>query len=146
MANKNRPAWMDTQVAVDSSMQSIRNLMHKYGADKWSFPELANGDIDIYFEFRGQPVMLSLKAAQMANRLRNLMPRSDNFKIRQQAQRIVARQAFYYLKAVFEVVETGMFSPIDVLLPHFVLPSGEKVSDYILEINPGMKRLLPPGQ
>lgn len=146
MASKSRPAWMDTTVSVSRSIEQIRNLMQKYGADQWSFPEKANGDIDIFFVFRGQPVSLSLKASQMANRIRNLSPRTDPAKIRQQAQMIVARQAFYYLKAVFEVVETGMFSPIDVLLPHFVLPSGEKVSDFVLEANPTMRKLLPPGQ
>lgn len=137
----NRPAWMDTTVTVDKSLADIRKLMMRYGADRWSFPESASGDVDVYFEFHGQPVTLSLKAAQVFNRLKNLAPRSDLNKLREQSRRVVARQAFYYLKAVFEIVETGIFSPIDVLLPHFILPSGQSVKDMVIELQPRMKLL-----
>ena len=118
--------------------------MKKYGADQWSFPETKDGDIDIYFSYKGQPVSISLHSEQMFKRMMNLKPRADRDKTMEAAKRVIARQAFNYLKVTFEVIETGLFSPVEALLPHFLNEKGQKFSDVMMNQNPDIKKLLPP--
>lgn len=145
MSSKKQPAWSTTEIAVDKSLAEIRKMLQKYGADRWSFPEDKNGDIQIYFELKGVPVNLTLHAKQMQNRLRQLCPRSrkTSDEIAEQAKRIIARQAVNYLKVTFEVMETGLFSPVEALLPHFTTRNGERLIDVVLAQQPHFKALMP---
>ena len=147
MGSKKNPAWSTTEISVDKSLAEIRKMLQTYGADKWSFPEDRSGDIQIYFELKGVPVNLTLHAKQMHNRLRKMNPRTrkTDSEIMEQAKRIIARQAVNYLKVTFEVMETGLFSPVEALLAHMTDNNGRRIADLILEAHPTFNRLLPEG-
>jgi len=141
---KRKPSipWEDTEVSTEKSLSQIRALLSRYGCDKWSFPEEAAGDISIFFSYKGQPVNIDLHARKMYRRLVELHPRSERDRLLEQARRITARQAYHYLKVTFEVIETGLFSPVEALLAHMVTPDGRRISDFIMELQPNLSRLL----
>lgn len=143
--SKRAPAWSDTNVPVIRSLNQIRELLQAYGADRWSFPEDNTGDIQIYFELRGIPVNLTLHAKQMHHRLREYHTRTRDSELLERAKRIIARQAVNYLKVTFEVMETGLFSPIEALLPHMTDSGGRRVVDIAIDSNPSFRKLLTEG-
>jgi hypothetical protein len=146
MSKQKKPAFAETNVPVQNSLKSIRDLMTKYGADDWSFPETKEGDIKIKFTFRGQPVEIDLRVKKMCKRLRGYYSRMSDADLMKKAQRSVARQAYYYLKVTFEIIETGMFSEVEALLPHFVNNRGLRLADIIMDQQPNLKRMLPAAE
>lgn len=142
--SKKLPAWATTHVSVESSLTQIRSLCKKHGADEWSIPENKSGDIQIFFSFRGVNISLVLQVQPMIERLRVFMPRTREDILASTAQKVIARQAYNYLKITFEVIATGMFTPAEALLPHVLNAGGERLVDAIARQDSSVKRLSAP--
>ncbi|KKU87593.1 MAG: hypothetical protein UY18_C0030G0006 [Microgenomates group bacterium GW2011_GWF2_47_9] len=139
------PAWVTTIVPVQRTLGDIRQLFIKHGCDNISFPEnLKTGEIIIYFVYHGQPVSLNLNPKRMENRIRATQKFKSKLPdyIREQAARVTARQAFYYLKVTFECIETKLFSTAEALLAHFTTQSGERFIDLVGTLDPKIHQLL----
>ena len=126
----------DTNVSINRTREEIIRTLQRYGADAFGY--VTEGDRSaIYFQIRGLRVNLHATLPDYADFEK--MP-NRNARRTEQAQRRAYDQAcrqrwralLLIIKAKLEAIESGITTLEEEFLPHIMLPSGDRVGDWLL--------------
>ena len=126
----------DTNVSINRTREEIIRTLERYGADGFGF--MTEGDRSaIYFQIEGIRVNLQVSMPDFADFQK--MP-VRNARRTEQAQRRAYEQAcrqrwralLLIIKAKLESIEAGITTLEEEFLPHIMLPSGDRVGDWLL--------------
>ena len=126
----------DTNVSINRTREEIIRTLERYGADGFGF--MTEGDRSaIYFQIEGIRVNLQVSMPDFADFQK--MP-VRNARRTEQAQRRAYEQAcrqrwralLLIIKAKLEPIEAGITTLEEEFLPHIMLPSGDRVGDWLL--------------
>ena len=126
----------DTNVSINRTREEIIRTLEHYGADGFGF--MTEGDRSaIYFRIEGIRVNLHVSMPDYAEF--SMMPKR-NARRTEEAQRRAYDQAcrqrwralLLIIKAKLEAIEGGITTLQEEFLPHIMLPSGDRVGDWLL--------------
>ena len=126
----------DTNVSINRTREEIIRTLERYGADGFGFMT------------EGVRSAIYFRIAEIRVKLHVSMPDFDDFAMMptrnarrtQQAQQRAYEQAcrqrwralLLIIKAKLEAIESGITTLEEEFLPHIMLPSGERIGDWIL--------------
>ena len=118
--SQGRKPYASTSVAVAVTQhRDITGLFAKYGVQKWTFAtDKTDGIAMVRFEMspdRWARVMLKMPVEKPDVKPRRGRPKAD---AAEQAEKMVWRALYNWLKVQFEAIEYGVFSPQELSLIH----------------------------
>ncbi len=148
-----KPAYEKTSVAVGKTIGEIREMLQRFNADQIATGEDADYIFIIFRLLKSKqpgdktgkppeaelPVKLHFSQGKVFARLQKLHPQTDVNKLKEQSHRTVWRQAYYYVKAVLETVELGLFNIYQGFLAGFAGPDGRTLGE-VIEKSDGLLR------
>ena len=126
----------DTNVSINRTREEIIRTLERYGADGFGFMTESDRSA-IYFRIEGIRVNLQVSMPDFADFQK--MP-VRNARRTEQAQQRAYEQAcrqrwralLLIIKAKLEAIEAGITTLEEEFLPHIMLPSGDRVGDWLL--------------
>jgi len=131
-----RIPYSDTSVTIGRSIEQVRELLFKYGAEGVNFNEDMNGSFNITFFYNKMVVSLRFNINGYISAIKNNQPRrrqrmtDEANKIK--AAKIMYRHAFGYLKTTLEAVDFGLLSFESAFMSHFQAPSGMTLGEILV--------------
>jgi len=145
--------YWGTSVPIGRSETELRKLIEDFGASKYGMMEnWEDGSLVVMFDYQGKAVRFELNVekieqvkleAEPWNSRRRCSEEEYNLRIHDQAKKVGMRVLVHHVKAMLLAIEYGLFTPDEVLLPHYVTARGRTIAQELATPDLGTKLMNP---